>query len=357
MEWMLDVVRSFGRTEARVLDAGGELNRVQLSELHLRGLPAVVPEVSGRYKVNFAELRPTRIEPELERLGFRFAPGVANKHGAFELLLGDHVAVLPALLLMRGLFAPSKFLLPIVFQPQALDAISWLAPTELGYRMVVDANWYKTSVRTHNVRDCAPVLAWLRCCRSAEMMMASIHMNALRGDLALRPPQATADVKLAGVWTGNRLFITELRMMSVSVNETPSLSIDGFRPLIKFAARQLHGEKLGAKTEPNEFVLPHPDGTYEISDSEWQALAPMFTSRYSNRALLDQRRLHDGVLRKLATGTPWRVMNYSVGDWRNAAFAYHQLKKKGLLQTLLDTLRDSRTQRCSRTNRSAFNCS
>ncbi len=318
------------------------MNCVPLSELHRRGLPEVTPEVSGRYKLNLAGLRPTRIEPELERLGFRFAPGVENKHGAFELLLGDHVAVLPALLLMRGLFAPSRYLLPIVFQPQALDAISWLAPTELGYRMVVDANWYKTSVRTHNVRDCAPVLAWLRCCRSAEMMMASIHMNALRGDLALRPPQATADLKLAGLWAGNRLFITELRMMSVLVNETPTLSIDGFRPLIKFAARQLHGERLGARAEPNEYVLPHPDGTYEISDSEWKLLAPLFDSGYPNRARLDPRRLHDGVLRKLAMGTPWRTMNYSVGDWRNAAFAYHKMKKTGKIQKFLETLRESR---------------
>jgi hypothetical protein len=344
MEWTLDLVRGFGGTEARVLDADGAIHSVPLTEMYRRGLPAAMPEVSGRYKVNLAGLRPTQIEPELQHLGFQFTRGVVNKHGAFELLIDEHLAVLPALLLMRGLFAPARHFLPAVFQPQALDSISWLAPTDEGYRSVIDANWYKTAVHTNNVRDCAPVIAWLRSCRSAEKMLASIHMNALRGVIALQPPQATADVKLAGFWAGKRLFITELRLMSVSVDEAPTLSVEGFQPLIKFAARKLNGEKLGAKATPSGDVLPHPDGTYEISDSEWEVLAPMFESRYSNRAKLDQRRVHDGVLRKLATGTPWRVMRYSVGDWRNAAFAYRELKKKGRLQRFLETLWESRTQ-------------
>lgn len=341
MEWLLDVVRGFGGTHARVLNVEGRMDCVPLSEIHRRGLPAAKPEVQLRSRVSLASLRPTEPEPELRHLGFPLSKNFPNRHQAFELLVDEYVAVLPALLLMRELFAPARHFLPVVFQAQALDALSWLAPIDRGYRMVIEAGWYRTTV-SRNIRDCAPVLAWLRSCRSAEAMMASIHLNALGGAVALQPPQATADIKLAGIMVGSRLLITELRLMSVTADEVPHLPLEDFAPVIKFAGRGLNGEKLGGKAVPPDEVLPHPDGSYELSDSEWVRLQPILATKAGRSSVLDQRRLLSDVVRKLGTGTPWRTMTYSCADWRNAAFAFHRLKKTGRLPEVLSLLRGAR---------------
>lgn len=342
MEWLLGVGRNFGATEARILKVDGGVDIVHLSELHRRGLPAIKPAVRLRSKVNLRTLQPSDAGPELQRLGLKLQPSEGNQHQAFEFEVVGQVVVLPTLLLMRELFAPAKFFLPAVFQPQALDSLTWLAPTEAGFRMVIDANWYRTAVFTSNVRDCAPVFAWLRSCRTAEAMVSSIHRNSLRGAVALDPPEATVDAKLAGVLLGRRLFVTELRLMSLMADESPSLVVEGFSPNVAFAARGLSGKKLGVKVAPRTDIPAHPDGTYEISDSEWEALGPMLESKYPGRVVLDQRRIFDGTLRKLATGLPWRSMTYSVGNWENAAFAHYHLKRRGRLEEVLSRLRDLR---------------
>jgi hypothetical protein len=343
MEWLLGVERSFGVTEARILNVDGGVDMVQMSELHRRGLPAIEPEVRLRSKVNLRTLRPTDVGSELRSLGFEAKPMTANQHQAFEVEVDGKVVVLPALLLMRELFAPAKFFLPAVFQPQALDSLTWLAPTDAGFRMVIDASWYRTAVFTSNVRDCAPVFAWLRSCRTAEAMVSSIHLSSLTGGVALEPPQATVDAKLAGVLLGRKLFLTELRLMSLTADEVPSLVVEGFSPIVPFAARGLRGGKLGERVAPRTDIPAHPDGTYEMSDGEWDALGPMLVSKYPGRVVLDQRRVIDGVLRKLATGMPWRSITYSVGNWENAAFACYHLKRRGRLEGFLSRLRDLRS--------------
>jgi hypothetical protein len=344
MEWLLGVGRSFGATEARILNVDGGVGTVQLSELHRRGLPALKPAVRLRRKVNLRTLRPTDVRPELQRLGFNPQALEPDQHQAFEAEVDGQAVVLPALLLMRELFAPAKFFLPAVFQAQALDSLTWLAPTEAGFRMVIDANWYRTAVLTNNLRDCAPVFAWLRSCRTAEAMVSSIHRNSLRGAVALDPPEATVDAKLAGVLLGRRLLVTELRLMNLAADETPSLVVEGFSPIVLFAARALSGRRLGEKVAPRTDIPAHPDGTYEISDNEWEELGPTLASKFPGRVVLDQRRILDGVLRKLATGLPWRSMTYSVGNWENAAFAYYHLKRRGRLEGFLSQLRDLRSK-------------
>lgn len=344
MEWLLGLRRSFGATEARILNVDGGVDRVQLSELHRRGSPSIKAEVKLRGEVNLRTLLPTDAGPELQRLGLKLPPSEANQHQAFETEVDGQVVVLPTLLLMRALFAPAKFFLPAVFQAQALDYLTWLTPTEAGFRMVIDANWYRTAVFTSNIRDCAPVFIWLRSCRTAEAMVSSIHRNSLGGAVALDPPEATVDVKLAGVPLGRRLLVTELRLMKLAANEAPSLVVEGFSPSVPYAARVVSGKRLGERVAPRTDIPAHPDGTYEISDSEWEELRPTFASKYPGRVVLDQRRILDGVLRKLATGLPWRSMTYSVGDWKNAAFACHHLKKRGRLEGFLSQLRDLRSK-------------
>lgn len=343
MEWLIGVVRVFGKTRARVLKADRGVDLLPLSELWRRGTPSAKPEARMRLHVNLRQLRPTCAEPELHHMGIALPSATPNHHQVFEVEVNGQRIVVPALLLMREIFSPAKHFLPEVFLPQALDSVTWLAPTEAGFRMIVDASWFCTEIFWRNHRDCTPVLAWLRSCRTAENMVSSIHRHSLDGAVSLDLPKATADVKIAGVACGERLFATELRLMQLIADEAPDLAIEGFSPVVRFATRNPNEQRSEGNFHTGSAIPSHPDGSYEISDSEWETLRPLVSPRDARATDHDRRLVIDGLLRKLGTGVPWRSMACSAGTWRNAAFAYHSLKKVGRFEAILDELRRLRS--------------
>lgn len=55
---------------------------------------------------------------------------------------------------------------------------------------------------------------------------------------------------------------------------------------------------------------------HELSDAEWERLAPLLPPHRTGRPRQDDRRILNAILWKLATGAPWRDLPERFGPWQ-----------------------------------------
>lgn len=95
-----------------------------------------------------------------------------------------------------------------------------------------------------------------------------------------------------------------------------------------------------------QYKVPlNADGSSKLSNAEWTRIKPFMNhGRKRFRSFkLSQRGILDGVLNKLATGTPWKQVNYEVGSWQNASAAFQSWSTRGTMNLIIQTLHDIRT--------------
>lgn len=68
----------------------------------------------------------------------------------------------------------------------------------------------------------------------------------------------------------------------------------------------------------------------DVTDQEWDAIKPILAGRTpARRFKLDQRRIFDGVLRKLCLGAGWDATDYPEGRRANAFYAWRSWSASG----------------------------
>src|SRR5262249_29892590 len=79
---------------------------------------------------------------------------------------------------------------------------------------------------------------------------------------------------------------------------------------------------------------------HELSDQQWEQLAPFFPPRVPKRGgqWKDDRLMLNGVFWRLNTGAPWRDLPERYGPWQTVYDRFNTMRKSGLLDRLIERL-------------------
>lgn len=342
MEWTRGIVANGGELWADVESTSRGTCLVALTELYRRGLPVIAKKVSKTLTVNFRDFSSCNARSYTDYFGIQVTEGKVRAHQVFEVKQHGRTYLVPALALMRALFKPSTKLLHEMFAPSALERTLWLDYSNGTVNIVVDAKWATSSAEERNINWQRP-LGWIASHPTARRMADSVHQHAMAGHLALDLAHCEAEVVFSGVQGPKALLVTEVRILSITPSECPDLPVVGYEHKMDFLDRNWAKGRNLRKTI-SEQVPAHADGTFDLTDQEWAAIAPLLSeARERSRPYkLCQRSLFDGILSKLGTGESWRRSSYKVGDWRNASTSCNRWKRRGVLEQALVVLRQMR---------------
>ena len=79
---------------------------------------------------------------------------------------------------------------------------------------------------------------------------------------------------------------------------------------------------------------------HELSDPQWELLAPFFPARPRRRGgqWKDDRTVLNGIFWRLDTGAPWRDLPERYGKWKTVHDRFSKLRTSGLLDRILEAL-------------------
>ncbi len=346
MEWALGIEVEDRRLVARVLRQDGEVETVELDALHRRGLPTSVERVHQRSReICWGDFRTVDSREYVDALGLRPTGQTINSHMVFEVAHGQLRYLVPALVLIRAMCRHSSPLIPVMFAPQAIDRISDFDWSEGTPRLVIlDSALYggRTAIRDNLTK----VVEWLKIFPSAFRAAASIHDIAMAGGIGMTLPGGRANVNFRGHRSGSNVFVTDMSIQAVTPDELPSLSLPWPQEKVHLHSPSNAESKL--VDVDSACVTPKSDGSFELTDKEWESIAPMMSRGRQNRGgapILDQRKVLDGLLTKLGSKAAWLKATYTVGTATNAQHLFRTLTKRGVMTEVLAVLHASRTVR------------
>jgi hypothetical protein len=331
MDWATGIVVQDGQFVAEVINQQGTRSWVELEELATAGLPS-----SG------LQQRKDSLESSFENWTICDSAeylltydidlqAAGSAHAMYEFQIRDTRFLVPALVLLRALFIPAKHLMPSAFRPQCLEHTGHLS--ESGF--VVEAAWGKPGFRclTEGV---ANALRWMYSFPSAYKLAHSVHEFALQGEVRLVLPRADLKFSVVGKKVDRTYYVTQLNISSIHANELP-LDFSAEAPrLILYTDFSL---KLTSDTN----IPARPDGRVELTDFEWESVAPvLLAASKTTRLLLSQRDIFDSILNKLYFGIPWRKVEYKTGGVEHASRAYQCWLKRGTFANAIILLSELR---------------
>jgi transposase len=79
---------------------------------------------------------------------------------------------------------------------------------------------------------------------------------------------------------------------------------------------------------------------YELSDQQWELLAPFFPRRSRKRGgqWRDDRTILNGIFWRFHSGAPWRDLPRRYGPWQTVYDRFNKMRKSGLLERILRRL-------------------
>jgi hypothetical protein len=340
MDWALGIAVENGRLVVKGVGRGGDLEIGEIADLGKYGVPACSPSFKHKGTVEFDSLVAGDSDEYLRALAIPVPKNSANRHMVLKGKFDGVQVVIPALVLMRALFRPTKFLLPLMFRPQALDRVRFLDFSRAQTAVVVDASWSGAYRTGDEVRQC---ISWMTFFPSAIRFASSVHEFAMRGEIGMNLPHGSARATMDGLKVDGVLFVTEMRLITVYADEEPILAATGCSR--EFVLRDVcrDGPVMGSLAEINK-VPNNKNGDLDVSDTEWNAIEPtLLKGQLRRRETVNQRHLFDAILKKINFGTSWRNLIPQSGSGNNARFAERSWQSRGTLLPSLEILRTMRT--------------
>jgi hypothetical protein len=338
MEWVTGIGTQARQFVGIILSSSSGNKTVDLRSLINTGLPQ--ENTNGKKAVlDFSLCRSVGCEGYISGFDSDLARKATKGHLVFETNHNRTQILIPALALIRSFFRP-RWLLPMMFRPQALQQVCHLDLSVIPARLIIDKTWQKFNIERHG--DFAPALDWMSSFPSAARMAASIHRYALDGIVGLTLPKAKARVFVSGKRTGDTLRVTRAIIHDLKALEAPfDFAAGAFRNIIY-------------RSEPSEFAsqqllystrIPlHADGSVDLTDHEWQLIGPILLKHgFPKKTVLDQRLIFDGLLQKFVFKQAWSKVQYRVGNRENAIYAYRKWSRQGTFQASISALADLRS--------------
>jgi len=318
MEWTAGIDTSGGSFRAIVV-RNSESASLELPHLVSGGLPrgGTKRKTVGS---NLRTWQPVDATEYLSAFGLTDRDVKQNRHVVYEVKSGDLRIQVPALVLMRAFFRPTKYLLPILFKAQALDHVRFLnfstTPPSVEF---YSRTWRNLTGR---YADVATPISWLSSFPSAIAFAASVHSNARDGRIAVSLPNAYASLSVWGHTRRRALMVTGAELLSLDATEDPLPWALGHTKHIYERATHRH---TGAPESLKVHIPARPNGSVDLSDAEWDAVRPILLSAGWKPTQHDPRAVLDGILRKLVFGTGWKTTSYLTGSATHARYAYRRL--------------------------------
>jgi hypothetical protein len=340
MDWALGIAVREGRLVVEGIGDGNDLEIGDIGGLGTSGIPACSCLVHHKGTLNFGSLTPDTSDEYLSALNLSIPTHSANRHGVLKGELDGVQVVIPALVLMRALFRPTKFLLPLMFRAQALDQVRFMDFTHTPAEVVVDAHWSGTYRTGKEVNEC---ISWMTFFPSAIRLAASVHEAAMRGEIGMSMPRGSARSTVQGLKFAGVLFVTEMKVISIHTDEEPISAATGCSQ--NFVLRDVYrGNPLEGGLTKIGMIPLASNGELDVSDSEWTAIeSTLLSGQIRNREKINQRHLFDAILDKINTRTSWRELIPKSGTGNNARFAERSWSSRGTLLPSLEILRALRT--------------
>ena len=305
--WALGTIEGSPR-EIEILSRSGESRVIPLEEavgLAAPGMPKPRKRQRHVFEGDFAGWAFGSAKTYLTGIGLALPAGVRNRQEVYTFPVNEKLtAHVPAWVLMTAFFKPHKFVLPAVFHPVSLDLLSFVSNYESPPVVTLDGLEIlcKAGFRSQNSVSRERAIQWCQLSVSARAMSWSVFRHALSGRLALTLPQGQVRIVLHGVRQGRELFVTQAALSYVVVSSEDSLT--GQQEQYVFHAGADHTRQRYASVKGLS-IPAKPDGEYQVSDEEWELLAPKFPRsfggiRYSYREVLDW------IILKIGSGVPWK---------------------------------------------------
>ena len=219
MSWVIGACLVGGQRMFEVLSRTGQVEEVSAEALATLGVPrSIGTSTRVVYEGDLSTWSSTAEDEYLQAFGIELPPGLSNRHTIYSAQQGDGTRILvPALVLIRGLFRPHALLMPLVFTPGNVDLMGFVDYSNDPPTVVLDG----AEQMTLNKRDAAsryePV-RWMLSSTSAHQCAHSIYLHSLGGRLDLRLPQGQLRLVLHGRKVGAILFVTKVTVTWVTVN-------------------------------------------------------------------------------------------------------------------------------------------
>ena len=79
---------------------------------------------------------------------------------------------------------------------------------------------------------------------------------------------------------------------------------------------------------------------HRLTDEQWELIAELFEPpKRMGRPPRDRRKIMDGILWILRTGSPWRDLPGALGPWQTAWDLFNRWNQDGTLEKILERLR------------------
>jgi len=77
---------------------------------------------------------------------------------------------------------------------------------------------------------------------------------------------------------------------------------------------------------------------HELTDQEWDLLAPLVPSAVTGRPRVDDRRVINGMVYKIRTGVPWRDLPDRYGPWQTVYTRFRRYALRGVFTQALQQI-------------------
>ena len=344
MDWATGINIQNGRFTGGLLQADGSVVSAPLTDLTTKGVPTPSLKTKHVGEVAFSSWIPSSAAEYLTAFGYHGFEKDGSNHEIFEATVAGKRVVVPALVFMRALFRPARYLLPEMFKAQVLDKFCFVDHTTQPARLNIDAFWFQDGYM-QGYGEIEKPLSWMCFFPSANLMAASVHERALAGQISFAMPEGTAQVSFLGQAVGGVLFVTEMTIFSVHTDETPfEMATNHPQDILFREGAAARAQKLVEIGTAEQIDVPcHIDGSVELTDTEWAMVGPiLLKGERAKGQQLSQRHIFEGILSKFASGVGWRDQQYRAGNWNNARFAHRTWLARGTFNPALKTLQELR---------------
>lgn len=244
---------------------------------------------------------------------------------------------IPALVLLRAIFWPTRFLLEPLFKPQFLDLCAFGTRGSLSSPQFVG-----TSAACMNplTRKPIPVLDWFWQDKLAWEMACSVHDHAMRGRIDLDLPPVEVELGLEGLAVKRSHFATKASIRTVYL-QSDDLNSEPVSLHLSTAASA--GESVAGKLVQLQAARTLT-GRLLTTEEEWSALVGCLTPRRKSKFEASRRQIFDGLLRKIAGEVSnWKQLdNNSISPTIYESY-YRKWAASGELESMLTVLRGLRS--------------
>lgn len=339
VDWLDGFETVAQRLNARIVSGGVMYTTAHLRDLKDRGAPDGGCKIRRAFETNLQDW--TRVPAARYLAAFDgLAPAASEQHAVFSLRCGRSDFLVPALVLLRGLFPLVPQALAYAFTPRPLEALC-IPLTRCGHWSVAMPDmkgWYNARFRRPSVE----ALTWTSLFPSARRAWHSVHKAALQGRMDLQLPLARLRVVAYGLRAGDTVHVTRLVVNALVAQEEP----------MAFAAGACRSFVLMTNSEPiepgvNAYFESHEEHAARrlcLSDQEWAQLEPYCERQVPVRGRAVRhapRDVADGLAIRALTALPWAEIPVPVaGD----ALATHaqRWRANGQWEQLMAVLRRTR---------------